>query len=79
MPTQSPERLSCKLASRNGAMHWQNQLALDRPLRGQFSAVGDDDDDGRLKVEGVPALAVHVDARLHSVDIENVENLKISI
>ena len=44
-------------------------------LRGELAAVGDDDDDGGLEVEGVAALPVHVDPRLHPVDVESVEYL----
>ena len=44
-------------------------------LRGELAAVGDDDDDGGLEVEGVAALPVHVDPRLHPVDVEGVEDL----
>ena len=44
-------------------------------LRGELPPVRDDDDDGRLQVEGVPPLPVHVDARLHAVNVERVEHL----
>lgn len=42
---------------------------------GVLAAVGDDDDDRGLEVERAPALAVGVDARLHAVDIEDVEGI----
>ena len=41
----------------------------------QLAAVRDDDDDRGLEVEGVAALPVHVDARLHPVNVQGVEDL----
>ena len=50
-------------------------LIITLTLRGELPSVGDDDDDRGLEVEGVAALPVHVDARLHPVDVQGVEDL----
>ena len=57
-------------------MHGQDELALDGPLRREFSAVGYDYDDGGLQVERVTALTVHVNASLHAVDVQDIKDLK---
>jgi hypothetical protein len=72
-----PEWLPSKLVSWDGTVHGKDELPLNGGLSGELSSVGYDNDDGRLQVERVAALPVHVDAGLHPVNVENVENLKI--
>ncbi len=60
-------------------MHGQDELALDWALCREFSTVGYDNDDGRLKVERVTALAVHVNTCLHAVDVEDIKDLEKTV
>jgi len=60
-------------------VHGQDKLALDRSLRREFPAVGYDNDDRGLQVEWVTALTVHVNARLHTVDVQDIKDLENKI
>lgn len=71
-----PKWLPSKLVAWDGTVHGQDELALDWALCREFSTVGYDNDDGRLKVERVTALAVHVNTRLHAVDVEDIKDLE---
>lgn len=70
-----PERLLGELGARYLVAQRQYDLLMDAVAVRVPAAVRNHNDDRGLQVEGTPALAVRIDARLHPIQVEQVEGV----